>query len=331
MKRYTHFIPAVAVIVLSACACSACSGPAGSSDLSSDSIADSYGELCIEDLKVTIDQNKHYTFAEIDPVFTKPEHAEDLTYQYDTSYLKIENDIVTPLRREATTVNARAKSEHFNVVFKVEVDYICYSGPDAVMTDLYDTARFSGKISSNAERCGGMSEGTTLFIGDSFMDDDFIGDYMQTYGADKKVMNAGISSTTSYHWEAKYAEIIGNVAPKNIVFHIGTNNYYDAHDSVSFTEASLTRLLMYVYTSYPTSNLFWFNITQRADVSYAVQVEETNTFMANWCAQYDWVTCVDTASRVTTGMLRDGVHPTTENYKVFTDALVAAGCEIESA
>lgn len=235
-----------------------------------------------------------------------------------------------PIRREATKVNVRAKSEHFNVVFGVEIEYIRYSGPDATMTDLFDTSRFSGNIISSQEKCKNLTADTTLFIGDSFMDDYFIGEYMQTYSADKKVLNAGISSTTSYHWESKFAEIIGDVAPKNIVLHIGTNNFYDAHDSVSFTEASLERLMMYLHTTYPTSKIYWFNITQRSNTAYYTQVEETNTYMANWCAKYDWITCVDTCSRVTTGMLRDGVHPTTENYKVFTDALVEAGCEIQS-
>ncbi len=325
-----RFISMIAVMLFVVLALTGCGGNSEKTDGNSGSDANGYGELCIEDLKVTIDQNKHYTFAEIDPMFTKPEKAEELTYTYDTSYLKIENNIVTPIRREEKKVNVRAKSEHFNVVFAVEIEYIRYSGPDATMTDFFDTSRFSGNIIDSQEKCKNLTADTTLFIGDSFMDDDFIGEYMKTYGADKKVMNAGISSTTSYHWETKYAEIIGDVAPKNIVLHIGTNNFYDAHDSVSYTETSLKRLMMYLHTSYPTSNIYWFNITQRSNTSYYTQVEETNTYMANWCAQYDWITCVDTCSVVTTGMLRDGVHPTTENYKVFTDALVAAGCEIVS-
>ena len=184
-------------------------------------------------------------------------------------------------------------------------------------------------IASGAAKCADLTENSTLFIGDSFMDDYFIGDYMATYAADKDVLNAGISSTTSYHWEAVFSDIIGSTAPGNIVLHVGTNNFYDAHDGVEFTEASLTRLLTYLHTSYPSSKIWWFNITQRADTSYASQVTETNAYMAEWCSQYDWVTCVDTCSKIDASMLRDdGVHPKTETYSVFTDALVAAGCEI---
>lgn len=338
MNIKKKFVSTIAALVFAAFALAGCddstsptSGNASSGTSTSISNTNGYGELCIEDLKVTIDQNKHCTFAEIDPLFTNPAKKEELKYTYDTSYLKIEDNIVTPLRRENKTVNVRAKSDHFNVVFAVEIEYICYSGPDATMTDLFDTSRFDGKFSSRKDRCKDLANDTTVFIGDSFMDDDFIEDYMKTYSANKKVINAGISSTTSYHWEKKYAEVLGETNFKNIVLHIGTNNFYDAHDSVKYTEASLMRLMMYLHTSYPTSNIYWFNITQRSNTAYYTQVEETNTYMANWCAQYDWITCVDTCSLVTPGMLRDdGVHPTTESYKVFTDALVAAGCKIES-
>ena len=287
-----------------------------------------YGELSIEDVKVNIDQYKHYTFAEIEPVFSKPEKAEELTYTYDTDKIKIEGNVVTPLKRTDEVVNVRAESEHFNVIFRVKVEVIRYSGDNAPMETFFDTSRFSGQIVSLAEKCRAINEDTTLFIGDSFMDDYFIGEYMQTYAADKEGMHAGISSTTSYHWEAVFEDIIGDTAPKNIVLHIGTNNFYDARDGVEFTEASLTRLMMYLHTTYPTSNIWWFNITQRTDTSFAEEVSETNDYMAEWCAQYDWITCVDTCSKISAGMLKDGIHPKTENYKVFTDALAEAGCEI---
>ena len=41
---------------------------------------------------------------------------------------------------------------------------------------------------------------------------------------------------------------------------------------------------------------------------------------------------MDTCSKVSASMLKDddGVHPKTESYKVFTDALVEVGCRIVS-
>ena len=280
-----------------------------------------YGTLTIADVKVCITDDRACTFAEIVPVFSKPDKAETLTYTYDTSEIRIENGIVTPLKRIDKKVNVRAKSEHFNVVFGVEVERLRFGD------SMYDVTRFP--VSVRAATCKAVTADTTLFIGDSFMDDYFIGDYMSTYSSDKVVLNAGMSSTTSYHWEAAYRQIIGGAAPKNIVLHVGTNNFYDMHDLADETEESLTRLFMLIHSSYPASNLYWFNITQRTNTAYSSQVTETNSAIADWCKGYDWITCVDTCSKVTGSMLKDdGVHPKTETYKVFTDALVAAGCQI---
>ncbi len=53
--------------------------------------------------------------------------------------------------------------------------------------------------------------------------------------------------------------------------------------------------------------------------------------MTEWCEKYDWITCVDTCSKVGTAMLRDdGVHPKKDTYQVFIDSLAEAGCVIET-
>ncbi|HEY8389754.1 MAG TPA: SGNH/GDSL hydrolase family protein [Clostridia bacterium] len=285
-----------------------------------------YGTLSIENIKVCINEYKNTTFAVINPVFSFPEKAEELTYTYDTTKLNISNNIVTPLKRKSESINVQASSEHFSTVFQVEVQYFKYSDKDDPYYSLFDTSRFS--VENRAEKCKAITSDTTLFIGDSFMDDYFIGEYMAAYSQDKVVLNAGISSTTSYHWEAIYSKVIGQIAPKNIVLHIGTNNFYDAHDLVEETQDSLTRLFMYMHNSYPASKIYWLNITQRQDTAYYSQVNETNSYIEQWCSQYNWITCVDTCSKITADMLRDGVHLKPEKYKVFTDALENAGCEI---
>lgn len=285
-----------------------------------------YGTLEISDCTVYITSDKNFTFAEIMPVFEKPEKAEALAYEYDGKELKIENGLVYPLKRANKTLTVKAKSEHFAAEFDVEVVLIPLSGSN--MSPLYDVSGFDVAVRTAA--CAEATANTTLFLGDSFMDNAFIGEYMTEYKVGKDVINAGISSTTSYHWEALYGKVIGAASPKNIVLHIGTNNFYDAHDDVESTVESLTRLFMMMHDSYPAAKIFWFNITQRTNTQYAGQVTAANALMAEWCAKYDWITCVDTCSQVTGGMLRDGVHPKTENYKVFTNALVAAGCEIAS-
>ncbi len=335
MKK--HSLKAILTACLVACtaiAFTACEGgePGGEEEPPKDD----YGSVSIEDLQVYINSNKNATFAEIEPVFTKPEKAEELTYTYNNKYLDIVDGIVKPKKLDDKTVTVSAKSEHFETTFKVNVEYINYNSSDA--SSLYEYKDVKGndltsKVDQRATHCGAVTENTTLFIGDSFMDSDFIGEYWKTYSPNKDVLNAGISSSTSYHWERAYEEIIGDTsfgakAPKNIAIHVGTNNFYDFYDTVEDTEESLMRLFMYMHDSYPTTNIYWFNITQRADTAYAEQVRETNEYIANRASKLDFLTVVDTSSKVTTGMLRDGVHPTDDNYDEFTDALVAAGCEI---
>lgn len=326
-----------AVLIILVCAVglfAACSGSGTADGGKENGVKDDYGALSIGDVSVSIDQNKHSTFAQLTPEFTKPEKAETLRYVYDTSYLHITEDgAVTALRRENKTVNVRAEctheQQHFRTVFSVEVKYVNYEGADA--NALYRMETVFGNplpVAARAQTCEAVSQNTTLFLGDSFMDPGFIGEFMQTFAPGKDVLHAGMSSSSSYHWERAYAEIVGDVAPKNIAVHIGTNNFYDFRDSVPATEESLTRLLSMMHVSYPTTHLYWFTITLRQDTSRAQQVRETNEYMKKWCERYDFVTCVDTSAAITTDMLRDGVHPKTEHYAIFTNALAAAGCEI---
>lgn len=299
-----------------------------------DKIPQEYGEMTIENVSVSIDQNKNSTFAVIDPVFSIEEKAEPLRYVYDTSYLNIsENGVVTACKRENKTVNVRAEclhdEQHFRTVFSVEIKYIPYDGAGA--NPLYELKKASGEalpVELRTEHCKAVRTTTTLLIGDSFMDTDFIGEYMSTWAEGKDVLNAGMSSSSSYHWERTYSQIIGGTAPKNIAVHIGTNNFYDFRDTLQGTEESLVRLFSMMHVSYPSANLYFFTITQRVDTKYETQVREVNAFMKEWCRKYDWVTCVDTSALITTDMLRDGVHPKTEHYAVFTEALAKAGCEI---
>ena len=286
-----------------------------------------YGTVSVENVKVYIDDNKNYTFAELNPVFSKPDKAETLEYQY-SSDIKIENNVVIPLKRTDKSVGVRAKCEHFNTTFYVEIERITYTGANA--SSLYDVSRFP--VDSRKDKCAQINGNTTLLIGDSFMDDYFIGNYMSSFAADKEIINAGMSSTRTYHWEREFSNIIGATAPKNIAIHIGTNNFYDnPNDTVQDAEASLTRLMMYIHNRYPETNVYWFNITQRTDTAYAQRVTETNAYMAEWCAKYDWITCVDTCSKMNSSLLlEDGIHPNAAGYKVFTDELVKAGCEIIS-
>lgn len=319
------------IAAFSVMAFAACDGGTGG-EHTGDETQSEYGTVTIDDVKVYIDENRNYTFAEINPVFSKPDKAEELTYEV-TKDIKIENNIVIPLKLTDKSVGVRAKSEHFNTTFHVEIEKVVYTGTDAsTRYVLKDNNNNDFPVDARKTTCTAVNENTTLFIGDSFMDDYFIGNFMSTFATGKEVINAGMSSTTSYHWEAAFNDIIGATAPKNIVMHIGTNNFYDKpHDLVQDTEESLTRLMMLMHSKYPTTKIYWFNITQRLNTDYADRVTETNAYMAAWCEKYDWITCVDTCSKIDESLIRpkpDGTHPTDAGYEVFMQELVRAGCEI---
>ena len=299
-----------------------CSDEKPNGDVSSDD----YGTLTIEDVTVYITESKDCTFAEIEPVYSKSDKAETLTYTYTATDIKIENNIVTPLKRQDKKVNVRAKSEHFNVVFGVEVKYLRFAGQN------YNTSEYEQAITSRTEQCKAVTNDTTLFIGDSFMDEYFIGDYMKTYSPGKEIICAGIGGTTSYQWEAVYKKIIGTTAPKNIVLNIGVNNFYNGRYMAEDTTDSLKRLFMLLHSSYPSSNIYWFNIIQSTNsdfITSSPRVTETNGCLSAWCEKYDWINYIDVCSKITESDLReDKLHPKTESYEIFTDALIEAGCEI---
>ena len=291
---------------------------------------DDKGVLTIGDITVYITSENSATFAKINPMFSVPSKAEDLTYGgYSKSYIKIENGIVTPVFARENEQTVTATSANFSASFKVKVKYINVN--EGQCDEYYNYySRFAGSVSQRGLRCKqSTTADSTVLIGDSFFDDSFVGSFLQVYAADKDLFNAGISSTTSTHWEACLSKVLtSETSPKNIVIHIGTNNFYDEHMTQTEVENSIQRLLMFIHTANPTSNVYWFNITQRTDNSYSSQVQSVNATMNNWCENSGFAVCVDSCSLLTSDKLRDGIHPTTEGYTLMMDALVKAGCEI---
>lgn len=290
---------------------------------------DDYGTVTISDVKVFITSNNNKTSAKIQPSFSKPDKAEALTYSgFDSRYISIEDGVVKPLFKRSGEHEVTASSEHFSAKFNVTVEYVNFANDEYYN---YSTD-FGGKVTAMGNRCASeVKNTTTVLIGDSFMDDLYIDEFMQTYSQNHDVVNAGICSTTSCHWEAAFQKVLGTTTPKNIAIHIGTNNFYDEGMSVAEVEQSLQNLLQYIHEAYPTSNIYWFNITQRVNTDYKSQVAEVNVSMAAWCEANDWVTCVDTCSILNTDRLLpapDEVHPKPESYGLMMQALVDAGCDI---
>lgn len=180
----------------------------------------------------------------------------------------------------------------------------------------------------------GTANKTTLFIGDSFFDTrEFWTNFDRTY-AGYDAICAGIGGTTTYVWEQLAQQYLSKIKPKNIVMHLGTNNVYGYSNNEAELTEHLQRLFTVIHAAAPEAKIYYFAISQRGysnDEGRKSIVSNVNTAMMKWCEERDFITFLDTESKITPGMLKDEIHPKLEHYSVFTDALQAAGIEIEKS
>lgn len=173
---------------------------------------------------------------------------------------------------------------------------------------------------------------TTLFIGDSFFDTVFWSNFYTDYYAGKDALTLGICSTTTYDWETWSSEWLADIEPKNIVMHIGTNNIYDDGDDVNATVSALKDMFTVMHKNLPDTSIYWFGISYRSyDEEKIAKSAEINTQMKEWCAKQDYMTYIDTPSKLTNDMLLDNIHPKPECYNVFTEALAETDIVIEDS
>ena len=79
----------------------------------------------------------------------------------------------------------------------------------------------------------------------------------------KDALCLGISSATTFDWEMIAADVFEDIAPKNIVMHLGTNNIYDDGKTVTETVADLQRLFTMLHGYYPETSIYYFGISLR--------------------------------------------------------------------
>lgn len=284
-----------------------------------------YGELNFTDVYAWVG----YPASELDYEFSKPERKEAFTYKYDATKLTIDAEKNTVKALVAGDVEVTVESEHFADKFTVHAEQVnkndaCYTVPADFNT------RIEGKLAEYRNK--GNDGHTTLFIGDSFFDERwFWTDFNRTY-AGKDALIAGVSSSTTYDWEHFTQTFLKNVSPKQIAMHMGTNNVYDDKKSATETVSSLQRMFYLMHDAMPQTHIYWFNISQRSYDDAKIGIVATvNSAMKKWAANREWITLIDTSSKLTNDMLRDNVHPKLEYYSVFVNALKDAGAVIEDA
>lgn len=254
-----------------------------------------------------------------------------------------ENDAVATFDAQKRTVTAvapgsftlRAESSEHIELYNVTVKTVTKSGIKWDLTvnqvgvplDTSFSDQATEQVTQKWNGKGGNSE-TTLFIGDSFFDQRYFWTDFDTVYAGKNAICAGLSSSTTYDWEQLAETHLKDLAPKNIVMHIGTNNFYDDGDAAAEAIDGLQRLFTVLHANSPDTKIYYFAITQRVDTRYSRQVSETNDAMQEWCAARSWIEFLDTENSFSANDLRDGIHPTLAAYSVFTQALQRAGIQI---
>ena len=282
-----------------------------------------YGALVINDVYAWVD----YPASELDVIFEYPEYKEDLTYSYDETklYINETNQTVEALAPGDFTVNV--SSEHFKTTFTVHAEVVDKT------TAEYDTSPYNAKVAGYLSdwKKNGVDGSTTLFIGDSFFDGAYWGNFYSDY-AGKDVLRAGVSSATTYDWEVFTDSFLKYTNPKNIAMHIGTNNVYDDDKNAKQTVSALQRMFYVIHAALPETKIYWFNISQRTYNPTEIGiVAAVNEEMKVWCENRSWITLVDTSSKLTGDMLKDNVHPKPENYYIFVDELAKTDIVINDA
>lgn len=193
--------------------------------------------------------------------------------------------------------------------------------------------------SGNTYDTATLNSGTTVFIGDSFFDhkQNFWDGFYTKYFPNKNVFLAGIGGTrVTDQWKYLVDTVLagfGYNSPKNIVVNLGTNDI-GAGRTPELTAQRLQDLFKQLHEKFPKSKIYYFSIVHRWDGDYTTRnskIDAVNATMSEWCKTQSYVTYVNTVDKIQQKDLTpDNLHPLPESYKIFVDALTAAGCVIEN-
>ena len=300
-------------------------------------------ETCSATFEVTVlsaeDEGDLLTFAnavawvghpatELDYSVAQSVKNEEISYSYDATKISIANGAVTALAEGTVEVTATVKN--FSVNFTVNCKTVDKStwryAIGSSWQEKADSLREQWELFGN-------DNATTLFIGDSFFDcptywSDFYSKYYGSYDA----RCFGIGGTTSCTWEVLADSLLSGVQAKNVVVNLGNNNIYNDKTDAQTTIEDLERFYTLLHGRMPNAKVYIFSVTQRNipdTEEYDPNVKIVNSAIEDWCKNRSWATYLDLQNKLTADKLSDRVHPKTEYYSYFTEALTEAGISIE--
>ncbi len=259
--------------------------------------------------------------------------GEEVTYDFDSDVISIENNYVTAISEGEVNVTARVGNHEteFYVVAKT-IDRTVGKGYFYMReNEGWSTAASNWRYEWDKFCTDGK---TTLFIGDSFFDMRYFWTDFYSYYGSYDARCFGIGGTTSQTWELLLLNsLLKGVNPKNIVVNVGNNNIYNDHTESEETVENLQRFFNLLHGKMPNTNIYFYSITDRAyDDIYGSHtiVKQTNAAMKRWASAHYWITYIDLEDIMTFDQLKtDNIHPKLESYAYFVEALYETGIEIE--
>ena len=209
---------------------------------------------------------------------------------------------------------------------------------------------WANKFKTQFSTLGMKRENLTLFVGDSYFEQEgwwtnFYNDY-----SGKNVFTSAIGGTKSWEWIHYVNKLIkpyedSNGKIKNIVVHLGYNEIVGCNTTLTseILESHIVSFIEKIHSTYPETNIYYFGIGNSAYFDTISDKKtrslETDELTKQYAATKDYLTFIDTNEIVNkylsdhsgytkASFYKDNTHPKNENYVYFINALTEAGCEI---
>ena len=274
--------------------------------------AKSWGTLSVANLFVPYSETSDGTgfgsateggyYGEAMPVFSIPENAEPVTYEFDATKLRRDGNKFYPLSASKnTTVPVTAKTAHISTTFNIEVKTLANVNSTMANHEKNVKAKMVKFDADNTFNKNDM----TIFIGDSYFDtNSFCKDFYTTRFPNQNVYTFNSGGSLAYHWQW-FIQQVYKYNPKNLVLHMGINdaNFGDKNDTDKVV-TSLKNTLNELHRNLPNTKLYVYTVeciidggAFDADASYkfrdATQVIKVNTELRQYNQENDWFTILD--------------------------------------
>ncbi len=293
----------------------------------SNSSESEFGELIIDDVD--------FLYYELGPQklninFTNKQYEEAIEYRFQSTYIKIENGYVIPLKKGQTVTYVTATTSHHETQFKITMPNI-------------NNERYNRAVSYANAIKSKINNNTTVFLGDSFFDvDHFWKNFYTDVGGNAYI--CGISSSTIEEWILYSSMILKDLSPKFLVFHIGTNDFWDLKRSCTTAKKSFKFMMDNLHRICPDTKIIICSVENRAnkmpqtnDMNATIAfLKEYDAFVQEYViANKSYMGYINSIAHfcnedwtLKTDLTKDGIHPKNTEYSFYIDEVIKFGADI---